>query len=551
MARVLLRLRLRLLGNTLQLGAQQALGFVLGSLFGGFFALLTAAVFTASSRDAGWTDVVITGLAVLWVGWLVLPAVSFNADTTLDPRRFAVFPLTTRQLVPGLLVAALVGIGPVVSLIAVSGIVIGASELGGVVAGLVAGVAVVGAVVSCVAWSRAMLAVASDLLASRRGRELAASIAFLAMMVIVFGPQLLTGITFRPDLGGLSDIAALAVWTPAGLAGGAIAAALDGHLGVAALYLGGVVLGIGIAVTIWAVALARTQRVSPHHATSSRRDAGSLFPRPLAFLPRNRITAVAVRFLRTLLRDTRVRMQVLSLTWIIVPLFVVSAGAIPGPDAPLYASYLVIPFGLLVANQYGLDGPALWQHELAGEGSAQDLLGRGLAVSLLGLPLAAIASIALAATFDAWATVPLALLLSAAVLLVLLGVSNVAAALVPYPIPEDPSNIFRGWDLGSRLRAGLHGVRRHPRACAARTPGDAADDAHHGDGPASGLRALRAHVRGRAADRRHGDRGLPGARPRSGAAGGDRSPGRVSRETPDVAARPRVTGAVRRLPGAR
>ena len=454
MARLLLRLRLRLLGNTLLLSTQHAVGMILGGMFGLALGLLGAAILTASATDDGWTDVVTTVLALLWIGWIVLPAISFNTDTTLDPRRFATFPLTTRQLVPGLLLAAMVGLGPAASLIGVSGVVFGAGRLGGMAAVAIASLAAIVTVVTCVAWSRAILAIASDLLSSRRGREVAATIGMLVMVVIVLGPQLMGNLSFRPDLGQLALVATIAAWTPGGMGGGAISAALDGHLGIAVVWLGGQAASIVAALAIWAAALKRSQTVAPVAAATSR-GASSLYPRLLSPLPRNRVTAVAVRFLRTLVRDTRVRMQVLSYTWVMVPLFVFSASAIPGPTAPLYAAYLVIPFGMLAANQYGLDGPALWQHELAGASPGRDLLGRSLTLVLVGMPLAILASVALAASFDAWASLPTAVVLSMAVLLILLGVSNASAVLVPYPIPEDPSNIFGGGTSGSGFIQGL------------------------------------------------------------------------------------------------
>jgi ABC-2 type transport system permease protein len=454
-ARVLLRLRLRLLANSLQLGAQQASSFVLGTLFGLVGGLIAMALLIAASTDDGWHDAVVVFLAVAWVAWIVVPAVSFSSDSTLDPRRFATLPLRHRELVPGLLLAALVGIGPVATLLAASGIAIGAGRLTGDVAtGVAAFAIVVVAVLACVAWSRALLAVASDLLTSRRGREIAGIIAMVAFGAIVFGPQLMTGIAFRPDQGQLTFVADIAAWTPAGMAGAAVTDLVDGAVGSAALRVLGVLTTVVAALAIWAWALRRTE-VAPPTRTTTGRTSTSLYPRLFAPLPRTRMTAVAVRFLRTLTRDTRVRMQAFSTTFVMIPLFVFSATAIPGDNAPLYASYLVIPFGLLAANQYGMDGPALWQHEVAGEAPAIDLLGRNLTLAVIALPISTIGAIGLAATFDAWSTIPAALLLSLATLLIMLGISNAAAAMVPYPIPEDPSNIFGGGTSGTGFVQGL------------------------------------------------------------------------------------------------
>jgi ABC-2 type transport system permease protein len=454
-ARLLLRLRLRLLRNTLKLGSQQAISFVLGAISGTIMSLVIASIYMASATEPVWGDTVVLGFAALWLGWLVLPAVGFSSDDTLDPRRFALFPLSPRELLPGLLLGALAGIGPIASLIAVGGAVAGAGLAGGS-PGVVtlAALAAVGAVIASVAWSRALLAMASDLLNSRRGKDLTALASLVTLGAIVVGPQLLGRGGPSLGAGSLSTAAGIASWTPGGLAGAALRAAVDGDLAGSALRLAGLAGTIAAALALWGLAMRRQQRVSPVQASGGGHGT-SLYPRTLRWLPRNRLTAVAVRYLRTLVRDVRVRSQALSTTFVIIPLFVISAGAIPGPTAPLYATYLVIPFGMLAANQLGHDGPALWFHELAGQDTRSDLLGRDLALATLALPLAVLGVVGLAAAFDAWETVPAAILLSLAVLLALLGVSNAAATIAPYPIPEDPSNIFGGGGSGMGFLQGI------------------------------------------------------------------------------------------------
>ena len=59
--------------------------------------------------------VVVLGSAVT-LGWLVVPVLFAGVDQTLDPVRFATFAVPRRQLLAGMLAAALVGIpgvGPV------------------------------------------------------------------------------------------------------------------------------------------------------------------------------------------------------------------------------------------------------------------------------------------------------------------------------------------------------------------------------------------------------------------------------------------------------
>jgi hypothetical protein len=62
---VLVRLRLRLLVNGLQVGTQQVLSLVLGSIFGLVAAILALAILIAAATDEGWHDAVVVFLAVV------------------------------------------------------------------------------------------------------------------------------------------------------------------------------------------------------------------------------------------------------------------------------------------------------------------------------------------------------------------------------------------------------------------------------------------------------------------------------------------------------
>ncbi|MBS3942464.1 MAG: hypothetical protein KG028_16010 [Actinobacteria bacterium] len=444
MARILLRLRLRLLVNTLRRGAQAVLALVLGLVFGVGGGALVAAWLGSTSDSALWPDAVVVVLATGFAGWLLLPMLSFSTDDTLDPRKFALFPVRPARLVPGLFLGALVGVGPVATLVATSGVVTGASRLSGsVAAAAVAAVAAVLFVLACVVSSRALLAWASDALTSRRGRDLATVVAALLTIAFVAAGQVL------PRLGAellsaevLQQTAAVARFSPGGAAGLAAGAAAAGRLGEGLAWSALLAAWIGLMLLVWTVAVARTRTTTPTPSAGSPTGRAGLYPRALAWLPRNRTTAVAVRFLRSLIRDPRVRTQAMSQAFIIVPMLAISIGGLRGGAAPLIATFLVVPFGLMAANQYGLEGPALWQHRLAGEDPRSDILGRDLALGLLGLPLAVIVAVVVAGIFDVWDLLPMALLLALATLLSLLGVSNAASVLAPYPVPEDAGNPF-------------------------------------------------------------------------------------------------------------
>lgn len=187
----------------------------------------------------------------------------------------------------------------------------------------------------------------------------------------------------------------------------------------------------------WAFGLSRLQD-RPALRTSRSGGASRLYPRVLAWLPRNRTTAVTVRFLRMVARDGRARNPMLSQVVFMLPALVVAIPAIGRTSAPLFAVLASVSFGLVANTQVGLEGPALWQHHVAGDDPRSDLLGRDLAFVLLALPLAAVAAVVLGAVFQAWQMVPVALVLAPAVLAAMLGVANAAAVVTAQPVPRTP-----------------------------------------------------------------------------------------------------------------
>ena len=54
-------------------------------------------------------DVTVLAFSVLTLGWLLMSLLVFGIDETVDPAKFALLPVRARELLPGLLVAGLVG----------------------------------------------------------------------------------------------------------------------------------------------------------------------------------------------------------------------------------------------------------------------------------------------------------------------------------------------------------------------------------------------------------------------------------------------------------
>ena len=442
MARLLVRLKLRLLGNSLHRGPQSALGLLASGLFGLVFGLVALFGLAAGATGEGWGSTVILLFAAVWVGWIVVPVLTMSSDDTLDPRRFALLPLTARQLVPGLLAAGTVGVWPVTTLLAASGVVLGMWRVSGsLVSTAIAVCAALLLVVVSVGWSRAVAAAASDVLSTRRGQDIVPLVAGVLGIAGFVAFQFLPGLVERVTVADLDAAASIMRWSPGGLIGAAVADAANGSHRTALVRLAGAAATLLIALRGWVWAIGRTARVPPGRSRSEQAHA-QLYPRLLAWLPRGRTTAVTVRFLRMLTRDGRARNQALSQFFILAPIAAGTIGTFVLELAPLYAAMVVLPFGLMAAAQLGYDGPALWQHEVAGADPLHDLLGRNLALGILATVTVCIAALTLGAISDSWSLVPLALLYAAAGFAAIVGVANAAAIIVPYPFPEEASNQF-------------------------------------------------------------------------------------------------------------
>src|SRR5207247_1799142 len=70
-------------------------------------------------------DVVPGAFAGLLAIWVLGPLVSVGSEGTLEVDKLALFPLTGRQLMPGLLLAAMVGAGGLTTVLIAAGAVIG------------------------------------------------------------------------------------------------------------------------------------------------------------------------------------------------------------------------------------------------------------------------------------------------------------------------------------------------------------------------------------------------------------------------------------------
>ncbi|MFD5424286.1 transporter [Streptomyces sp. NPDC127084] len=438
---VFVRLKLTLLANGLRQSSGRKAAFVSSAVLTLLLAAgqLAGLVLLRGNPHAGSLVVLLVG--VLALGWMFMPLFVPSGDETLDPTRLVMLPLHPAPLVRALLVASLVGIGPLFTLCLVLG---GALALAhGAVAVLVAMVAVPLSLLVCVALARAVATANTRLLSSRKGRDLAV----LSGLVIAVGIQLVNfGVQRLSAPGGLTTLdpaAAVVRWTPPASAIGAIESASAGAYGAA---LGQLALSAGALFALlyaWQHSLTRLM-TAPDGSTLAaatepgRRGKDTPSGAGWRLLPGGRTGAVMQRTLRYGWRDPKTKAAwITSLTLgLIVPLF----NALQGTGSIYFACFASSMLGLHMYNQFGQDSSGFWmvaQTISTPREAYLELRARALATLVITLPYTVLVTVATAAVLDDWQALPEALGLALALLGAMTGTGAWASARYPYSIPHE------------------------------------------------------------------------------------------------------------------
>ncbi|MEU0232966.1 MULTISPECIES: transporter [unclassified Streptomyces] len=438
---VFVRLKLSLLRNGLRQSGGRTAAYVASVVFGVLFAAgtLLAFVLVRGHENAGTVAILLTGVVAL--AWAVMPLFVPSGDETLDPSRLVMLPLLPRPLVRALLVASLVGIGPVLTLFLAFGAALSVAHG---VAGTVAAVLAVPLVtVTCVALSRAVAAANIQLLTSRKGRDLAllsGLVIAVGMQVVNFAAQRLT----RP--GGMDTVepaAAVVGWLPPAAAIGAVDAAGEGAYAVAAARLLLTAAALAGLVHWWRRSLVRlmvepdgsTIGAAPEAGARGKDGRAGLLGR---ILPDGRTGTVMERSLRYMWRDPKTKAAwVTSLAvGLIVPLF----NALQGAGSIYWACFSSFMLGMLMYNQFGQDTSAFWmvaQTVSTPADAYAELRARAFALLAVTLPFTLLVTTATAAVLGDRGLLAEGLGLAFGLLGAMLGTGALASALFPYSIPQD------------------------------------------------------------------------------------------------------------------
>mgnify|MGYP000456888681 CR=1 FL=1 len=459
MAWVLVRLKLTLLKAGLaSAGIQGRLGAAF-SLFVAVAVGLTGGaglLFIRLLDGAAATDAAGGAMGFVLAVWVLGPIVAAGSEGTLDPDRLAPFPLTRRQLMPGLLLSSLIGFGGLVSvllLLALFGAMVPASPLALVtVAGLACHLLL------CAALSRLVGTVLSGATRNRRWRDLALIAGPVVGLSLNVGLQTLSR-SLTDVNGGVADPNRFDRVRAVGrVAGGpaalAVGLAREGRAGAALTALAAALLLLGVVLWAWAVALERALTSGKGSGVRPGRTPRPLRPKLLPFLPAGRLGAVAAKDLRLTWRDPRQRVALFGIVFAAaVPVFSLRALSSTSPRVLLIAALPAFVLGTQSTNQYGFDGAAHWVSVATGDDPRPELLGKNLARLLIAVPCFVLALVGLSLRADSTEFALPAFGLAAAGFGIAMGLGNWFSVTSPVPLPDSPANVFSAGNTGQGLAA--------------------------------------------------------------------------------------------------
>jgi ABC-2 type transport system permease protein len=454
---VFVRLKLRLLRN--RLGTSSVLGlvgFVLVWMTTFGLGVGGAALLGAAGRFSGDVRAFAPHVffSVFALGWVLGPLVTASIEDSLDPRKFESLPIGRMQLGVGLATAGAMGPGGVGTAIAlVGGAVIG---YGGLASAVPVALTAVLALALSVMTARWLITLLSDLLRSRRTREVAALV-----VGVSFALPGLASVLFLNEgveiVGSVANLAGALSWLPPGALGGSVVAFSKGEWGSGLIGVGYGAVALAVVTWLYGRAIDRMQ-VTVGSASSSRVvRGGSLWP-SFVPLPSGAVGAVAAKELIYLRRDSRVRGQLLGS---LIAILIIGGTALPvlrtefGPFLSVPMAFFVVV--ALVINQFGYDGGSFWGYITIVPRMLDVLKGKNLAALIFGVPVSVVAGLVGALLAGTAAYLPAAIIAAVAVIVVWSGVGNLTSVFGPIKMPE--SNPFgSGGMSGASFVASMVGL---------------------------------------------------------------------------------------------
>lgn len=460
--RIFVALKTHLTVNSMRSSPTRAVFMALGAICGCAVGVAGCWIIALQRHHSTSSSIVVFAtFAVAFVGWLIIPMISFGTDDTLDPAKLSLLPLRPVQMLAGMGVASMIGVPAIMTALALSGTILGYAPAGP--GAVLTVLAVVAECVMCIVGSRAVVTAMASLLRSRRGRDvgmivlslLGTSYFFFRAMVARSATALgtLAGRARAAHAAGGGELVAIVRWTPPGFAAEAVVDAQHNLLLSAGLHLAGAAACVALLASWWAHSLGRAL-VSDDRSvvtTPGIRDTEvAIAPRLLSgVVPPTRVGAVAAREIRYASRDPRRRTMWIqsAVLGLVVPLGTPAVDRSVSADVVFAACMAPLLICLVSLNSFGLDGPAMWVDvsavDPAGRYSlAASLRGKNLAQASMAILVGLAVAVVLAALEGGWSYLPMVLASIGCVTGVSIGVGNFSSVAAPVPIPDNPSNAF-------------------------------------------------------------------------------------------------------------
>lgn len=427
----IVRLKLRLLANSLRRSPAQIVGIVIGGLYGLFFlSVVIVALIAARSASVDAVQFALTlGGSALVLGWLIFPIVLSGIDSTLDPERFATFPIPSKSLLLGLTISGAIGIPGIVTVLISLGSIVSYSR--SVPAVLAASFGALAAILLCLIGARAFSTLLGSAGRSRKMKDVA-NIVVMVLAVSV-GPAIaLLSRSASFSWRSLSDVAAVLQFTPLGAPWSMGADALRGDF--LAVILKGLVcvLSVSLLLWMWNAGLSRSlTNVKQVGSRATSKSSLGLF----RLLPATPTGSVAARVLTYFVRDPRYVGALLIVP--IVGVMTIALYYVNGSEISALSSGILVAslMAWSVGSDVSFDSTAFALHVSTGVSGQADRWGRTWAYLLVSVPPGLIFEVIAVAVTGAWYLLPALVGLILGVAGGALGLGAIVSALIVFNVP--------------------------------------------------------------------------------------------------------------------
>lgn len=436
---VLLRLRFRVLGNTLRRHPWQLVGVIIGALYGLFIlgaAIVGILVLGVTDNAFTGTVLIIAGALVV-LGWILGPLI-FGGDRPLAPERFVTFPIPDAELRRGILLAALLGVPGIVT--AIITLATALAWLHHPLALIVALVLAPVAVLTCLLAAQIVGTATASLAQGRRFKEIVGTIVIVALVIVIpVVSLLLSGEgTLSFSLDAVPRIAQVLAWTPLGAVWAVPADVAAGAWLVAGGRLLIALATVAVLALVWRRLFTTVPVQVRERGVKAVTGVGAF-----AWFPVTPTGAIAARSLIYWFRDPRYARQLLTVPLLPVLFVVLSLFNEDGGVMVIFGCAFGALLGAMaIYSDLSYDGTAFVAEHARAVPGRVDRAGRAWAAAYVLLPIAVLLPI-LPAWIMGRADVYLPVLaLTVGITLAGLAVSSVSSAIVVMPVPDATDSPF-------------------------------------------------------------------------------------------------------------